>query len=250
MFDKHSVLAARSSSPAPPPRRPRLWASALGLLGALVVCTATVADGYAAGRSKATKTSPRVAKGAAADATANSSGGSAAGAASALIAAVRADLAAAERGGGGRFANLLVASVVEGAFTSLLHATYALSSTGQALRSGGTAPAEAAVFARDVSRNLGALALTWTALARERAFAGPPAAVFGSLATQAGRGVQAAAALEAWAKAPKTSANAAAFERDLDALRAGVVEVAAALRGPEPQRADPAPPGAPPLPSP
>ena len=115
---------------------------------------------------------------------------------------MRSDLKAAARGGDGKFANLLVTAVVEGAFTSLLHATYALSSTGQALR-GGTAPAaEAAVFARDVGRNLGALALTWTALAKERAFAGPPAAVFSSLATQAGRGEQAAKSLEDWAKTP------------------------------------------------
>lgn len=154
-----------------------------------------------------------------------------------LLASVRSELAQAQRDRRvSDLGGMLVAGTLEGAFTTLLHSAYALTSLGQALRCGAVPGADAVVVARETGRNLAAVASTWAELGKHPAFAGQGAAALGELAKTAGRGVAAAKALQQWADQADAATRAGAFEDALGQYREAVVALASALRGPEPDR--------------
>ncbi len=160
--------------------------------------------------------------------------------ADALLRGLRSELVAARRAGKpSDLAGLMMNSVVEGAFATLLHSVYALGAAGHAMQKGGMSADDTAVVARDMGRNLGALAATWSALAKQQALAGPPAQLFRELARIAGDGVGAAKALETFAKHPNATTQAGAFSDSLERWRQGVGDLAKALRGPEPAEQGP-----------
>ncbi len=157
--------------------------------------------------------------------------------AGALLSAVRSELALAQRDR--RVSDLggvLVAGTLEGAFTTLLHSAYALTSLGQALRCGAVPGADAVVVAREIGRNLAAVASTWAELGKHPAFAGQGAAALSELAKTGGKGVAAAKALQQWADQADAATRAGAFEDALGQYREAVVIIATTLRGPEPDQ--------------
>lgn len=168
----------------------------------------------------------------------------------AILSGLRTEMAgASRRGEPSDLAGAMMMGVIEGAFTTLLHSMYALGAAGQAMHKGGMPTEDTAVVARDIGKNLGMLATTWSGLAGQKALAGPPAQLFRELARVAGSGVDAAKKLESFAKHPNANTQASAFSDSLERWRADVADLAKALRGPQSDdKGGQAPP--PPLPAP
>ncbi|MCB9739835.1 MAG: hypothetical protein H6747_11245 [Deltaproteobacteria bacterium] len=228
---------------------PRVTSSPIAILGiALVLAGAPALAASKKGKAKAASTKAPAKGSGTANAGAATPGGACSGAA--ILSGLRTEMAgASRRGEPSDLAGAMMMGVIEGAFTTLLHSMYALGAAGQAMHKGGMPTEDTAVVARDIGKNLGMLATTWSGLASQKALAGPPAQLFRELARVAGSGVDAAKKLESFAKHPNANTQASAFSDALERWRADVADLAKALRGPQSdEKGEQAPP--PPLPAP
>lgn len=227
----------------------RFTSSPIAILGiALVLAGAPALAASKKGKAKTASTKAPAKGSGAANAGAATPGGACSGAA--ILSGLRTEMAgASRRGEPSDLAGAMMMGVIEGAFTTLLHSMYALGAAGQAMHKGGMPTEDTAVVARDIGKNLGMLATTWSGLAGQKALAGPPAQLFRELARVAGSGVDAAKKLESFAKHPNANTQASAFSDALERWRADVADLAKALRGPQSDdKGGQAPP--PPLPAP
>jgi len=150
-----------------------------------------------------------------------------------LLAAIDKALAqpAPKDGGGPDAADALLDGIARSSIVALIHGHFAYAGLGQAMKTGAIPAAQVATMARTLAGNYNALASTFGALARQKAFAGGLDDIFRAVQALASQAETAGKALGAWAAQPDDAARAQAYDDAVETYRQRLEALFAHLEG-------------------